>query len=252
MLEVVFQERFADSLNQRNEFKDVFCFADDLSMGNIENVLSEKRLDSIGKTSLETIQNTKETLNLLIQKCQSQEAIRIWYSNYPNEYCGMCWLIYELKKRMAKLPQIFLILLPNQVESENTIRKYMGWNEVHSKKLHNFLSLQKEAIPAFIDSAAFEWEKLQKENTMLRVCINGTIQSVPENFYDFFIEKEMAKMDDEFYEPALMGNVLGKYQLGIRDTWIAIRMDKMIEEGKLVVIKKGNRRILKKTNASND
>lgn len=50
----------------------------------------------------------------------------------------------------------------------------------------------------------------------------------------------------------VIGNVLGKYQLGISDVWISSRIDKMIENGILDIIKdaqKGDgnyRRILRK------
>ena len=33
-----------------------------------------------------------------------------------------------------------------------------------------------------------------------------------------------------------IGKLLGKYSLGISDSWYALRIDKMIEENKLVVV----------------
>lgn len=50
----------------------------------------------------------------------------------------------------------------------------------------------------------------------------------------------------------VIGNVLGKYQLGIGDVWISNRIDKMIENGMLEIVQgapKGEmiyRRILRK------
>ena len=50
----------------------------------------------------------------------------------------------------------------------------------------------------------------------------------------------------------VIGNVLGKYQLGISDVWISNRIDKMLEDGVLEIIQdapKGEtnyRRILRK------
>ena len=35
----------------------------------------------------------------------------------------------------------------------------------------------------------------------------------------------------------VIGNVLGKYQLGISDVWISNRIDKMLEDGVLEIIR---------------
>ncbi len=41
-------------------------------------------------------------------------------------------------------------------------------------------------------------------------------------------------MDNEFHEAIVIGNILSKYQLGIGDAWIALRIEKMIENGILI------------------
>ena len=42
--------------------------------------------------------------------------------------------------------------------------------------------------------------------------------------------------DDEFRESVLVGQVLGKNQLGIGDGWIALRVEQFIKEGLLLPI----------------
>lgn len=243
--------------------KDVFCFCNDLSVGDISgDCLSEERVRYASDTYslfpeectayLSDIQTAKITLDELIRRSSVGETIRIWYSEQPHEYCGMCWLISQLKKRMVKLPRIAAIKLPNQVESGDTIIEYTGWGEVRPEKFHEFLPLQKEVTAAFAYAAALKWGQLQQQNTSLRAVINGTLLSVPEDFYDPFIKTEMDKMDNEFNEAFLIGNVLGKYQLGIGDMWIALRIEKMMEDGILIPLtnpKQGcssYRRMLKK------
>lgn len=41
------------------------------------------------------------------------------------------------------------------------------------------------------------------------------------------------KEGDKFKEAQLVGQVLGKYQLGIGDAWIALRIEQFIKEGLL-------------------
>lgn len=95
-------------------------------------------------------------------------------------------------------------------------------------------------------------EELQHENSLLRAVVNGKLVSVPETLYDTFILRELSTLEDEFKEGILVGQVLGKYQLGIGDGWIALRIEQFIKDGLLVPITKPSpkapiyHRILKK------
>lgn len=72
------------------------------------------------------------------------------------------------------------------------------------------------------------------ENASLRAIINGKLISVPENFYDFIITKNLP--DNDFIMARLIGKLLGEYRLGISDNWYALRIAKMIEDSKLIVV----------------
>ena len=80
------------------------------------------------------------------------------------------------------------------------------------------------------------WKQLQQENAPLRIYLNGKLQSASENIYDSFILREVDEQADEFSEANLIGNVLGKNQLGIGDVWIALRMEKFIKEGMFTIV----------------
>lgn len=226
---------------------DIVCFADDLSMGDISgDCLSENRLKVQEKFGalfpkdaacyIELVKQDRDNLDRLVKRALAGETVRIWYSEQPMEYCGMCWLISQLKVRMKDLPRIRLIQQPNQVEIGNSIRHYMGWGGVPPEEFHQFLMLEREATPAFIAAAVAQWQQLQEENAPLRAAINNTLQSVPEDFYDCFITRELLAADHEFREAWLIGNILGKYQLGIGDAWIAARIEAMIEQGQLTPV----------------
>ena len=241
------KRRQKEAVSLGGDSRDVFCFSNDLSTGDISgDCLSENRSNYIASAYslfreecawyLDDLIETKKSLDELIRRSSTGETIRIWYSDQPYEYCGVCWFLSELKKRVEKLPRIWRIKLPNLVETENTMINYMGWGGVSPEEFYKFLPLQKEVTPAFISAAAFKWSELQAENAPLRAVINGNAQSVPEDFYDSFIRKEIDKMDHEFPEAVLIGHILGKYQLGIGDIWIALRIEKMIESGILVPI----------------
>ena len=70
----------------------------------------------------------------------------------------------------------------------------------------------------------------------MRATLNGQLISAPETLYDDFIFREIAAEDEIFQEAMIVGRVLGKYHLGIGDSWIAFRIEKMIHDGKLEVV----------------
>ena len=90
--------------------------------------------------------------------------------------------------------------------------------------------------PIFCRSCAAHWQALQAENAPLRAVLNGRLVSVPENIYDDFIIREIATEDEKFQEVMIVGRVLGKYQLGISDFWVAFRIEEMICAGKLEAV----------------
>ena len=80
---------------------------------------------------------------------------------------------------------------------------------------------------------AIRWQQLKKENAPLRLVINRQLVSAPETIYDSFILRELDAQPDEFMEARVIGNVLGKYGLGICDAWIALRIEQFIKDGML-------------------
>ena len=263
MLEAVFSESAAGSLKAalhredrgcgspsdifHSSPEDVFLFADDLSAGDISgDCLSEERQHSVSgmyspfpdecEHCLKRIQESAEALEELIRRSAAGEAVRIWYSGQPREYCGMCRLISELKKRLRELPPVSSVRLPDMTERGGILISYTGWSSVSPEEFQSFLPLEKEAGPAFIGAAVLRWAVMQQQNACLRAFINGRLQSVPEDFYDYIISKEIGRMDHEFPEDVLIGNIIGRYQPGVGDIWIALRIEKMVESGLLVPV----------------
>ena len=66
--------------------------------------------------------------------------------------------------------------------------------------------------------------------------INGRLVGVPASFYDPFIRRELAVAGETFQEAALIGRVLGKYELGVSDGWVALRVEELVRAGALRVV----------------
>ena len=186
------------------------------------------------------LKNAAADMRKICDRAAAGEDIRIWYSNQPDELCGLYWFMNKLCTLQACKNRINLVMLPNLLVDEkgDAIRRVNGWGQVEPGEWHKYLDFQTCASPELCQYYALCWRKLQSENAPLRAMLNGTLVSMPETLYDDFIIREIAEEKEEFQEALVIGRVLGKYQLGISDAWIALRIEEMISKGKLEVVSK--------------
>lgn len=170
-------------------------------------------------------------LELLLTFAYHHEPIRIWYSSMPYSMCGLLWLCSEMEKYSN---EVYVVELPRVVESRGNAVSYRSWGEVVPENLADFLPLQRKLSLAEIRKNAFDWKRLQSENAPLRAVINGTVISVPANFYDFLIRKYLT--NEPIREAVLIGRILGENPLGIGDWWYAQRIDRLIKAGKIEIV----------------
>ncbi len=254
-----------DAVPLESKRDDVYCFDIALSVGDIsDDGLGEQRrnvlrwmlsvgyIKDIEHQVDEKMQNTTKALASVMERYGAGEEVRIWYSDQPDELCGMYWFMTQLHTLNSQTT-IHLVKLPEwEYGKENTVISRNGWGDVVPSEWGRYIALQEDVRPTFLSACAMKWRQLREENAPLRVMLNGQMQSVPEDIYDSFILREIAIQKDEFKMAVVIGNVLGKYQLGISDVWVAKRIEKMIESGMLVVIEDspdgepGYRRVLRK------
>jgi hypothetical protein len=226
---------------------DVYGFNLTLSVGNIsEMTLGSERLeviqqlcsvfpiDNMDQVSHEILDRAKMNLETVYSRASAGEDIRIWYSNQPDELCGVYWLMAQLNQMQEISGNVYLVKLPEWESNEQgLVRRKESWGEVAPGEWTQYLKLQELASPIVCKSFAMRWMTLQKENAPLRAMLNGQLVSVSETIYDRYIISEIAEEVDEFQEARIIGQVLGKYQLGISDYWVAIRIEEMIKDGRI-------------------
>lgn len=229
---------------------DIYGFWLVLSMGDIsENQFDDKRMkiferifnnfpDGDGLWNAQKIlKRANENLKTIRERITEGESVRIWYSNQPDEMCGLYWFMHRLHQ--WNMPDIkpCIVKLPEWEEyADGTIVRRTNWGEVSPGEWHRYVELQKAVSPIFIRDCASHWSELQRENASLRAVLNGQLVSVSENIYDDIIFREINAESEEFREAMIIGRIMGKYQLGISDSLISFRMDEMINEGKLKVV----------------
>ncbi|WP_242833066.1 DUF1835 domain-containing protein [Desulfosporosinus acidiphilus] len=121
------------------------------------------------------------------------ESLRIWYSNHPDEMCGLYWFMGQLNQWKAHGQRVSIVKLPEgEADEKGNIVQKSRWGQVTPGEWHRYLAMQKPVIPVFVQSCASHWQELQRENTPLRATLNGQLISVPETLYDDFIFREIA------------------------------------------------------------
>lgn len=73
----------------------------------------------------------KATTETLFRRAGGGEPLRIWYSDCPEEYSGLCWLMSELEK-LPRHGDVFLIKQPSweSGEAPDSVVRHSGWGEV--------------------------------------------------------------------------------------------------------------------------
>ena len=205
------------------------------------------------EAAIEILERANEDLRALRKRAAEGATFRVWYSDQPDDMCGLYWFMSLFHQWNAYDRQVSIVKLPAwESDGNGNVVWKNSWAEVAPEEWHQYLSFQQIAVPAFIQSCASHWQELQAENAPLRAILNGRLVSMSEKLYDDFILREIEIEDREFLEAMIVGRVLGKYQLGICDSWIALRIEEMIDAEKLETVTSGEpnmpiyHRVLKK------
>jgi hypothetical protein len=185
----------------------------------------------------EILKIANENLQTIHERTVAGEALRIWYSNQPDEMCGLYWFLHQLNQWNVDDVKVSIVKLPEwETNEKGNIMRKNSWAEVAPEEWLHFLALKKTVSLLFIQNCATYWQKLQEESAPIRAVINGQLVSASEKLYDDFILREISEAGDEFHEARIIGRVLGKYQLGIGDSWVALRIEEMINDGKFEAV----------------
>lgn len=166
----------------------------------------------------------------LKEAANSGEDVRIWYSATAEEYCGLHWAMSVLgdKGRVTavKIPEMWTGCAGKIMNSTGGL-----WPE----DFHALFAFEREVKMEERKALRSHWSRLTEENSSLRAVVNGAVCSVPESFYDFVLYKVFPK--GEFRVVDAVGRALTEYPPGVRDWWYAKRILRMIDMGKLKIIK---------------
>lgn len=226
--------------------QDVYGFSLALSLGDISEEIPgpiRRRVlceyggfspsePGIGEQLDRWIDGGAEELRAVLERSAAGEPVRLWYSDQPDELCGFYWLLARLDG-LEQCGPVSAVRLPRWDQRDNSVVTYTSWGEVPPGEWSRLLPLEQPVSPILRRACANRWRELQEENAPLRAVLNGVLASVPEDFYDSFIRRELARMEEEFNESQLIGEVIGRCRLGIGDGLIHRRVQAMVDAGEL-------------------
>lgn len=185
-----------------------------------------------GEVTDELFRRGNESTEALFRRAGDGEPLRAWYSDTPEEYSGLCWLMWELS-RLPRHGEIRLVKQPawEPGEQQNTLVRHNGWGNVEPARWGSYLPLAEKVPDILCTALGREWQ--ETKSYPLRAVISGRLCGVGEDFYDWLILREIQAAPEEFHQARVIGSILGKNQLGLSDSWIALRMEEMIARGML-------------------
>jgi hypothetical protein len=189
----------------------------------------------------------KERFNRTVNRIMSIKEdipIYLWAAENAEEQTGLCFVVDLLKE---KNNDIFVL---NTTKGFNKLfnigkRKYSisHTGEIAPEKLQVIYEKLRQDQSSLTQQEREQYEKewlsLTENKETLRIWKNGTVQSVPEDYFDELIINRAKKLHgkrkikDFFKAARLIGDVLGHIHLDqyISDTFINYRLKKMIENG---------------------
>ena len=174
-----------------------------------------------------------DTLVRLRQAAETGERIRVWAAPWcPHEMCGLYYACHLLRDANSS---VFWVCPPREIR-----RKDGAWEQVHGlgqfppETLGDLAADAVKLPPELCRQYGDCWLELVKENAPLRAVVNGTLMSVPEEFYDFALCKNLP-----VEEPKRMGYVLAETLCkmpGIGDAWLYLRLMKLVKKGEVEIV----------------
>ena len=243
------RQRWAETIPLPGRCGDVIGLPLALSVGEIDEAeIGPKReaaltqlasIDPLFDRDLITkdLNAARTRLDTLIRRVAEGEEMRIWVGRNPDDICGLHWLMGQLTPIGWEHLAVTLVKLPDfEQRPDGTLVRYRGWGEVESSAFGRMSTAGEQLPTLYLRSLAEHWQSLMAENTPLRAVLNGQLVGVPASFYDPLILRELETQKDAFWEGRFIGHFLGKYDLGISDAWVALRLARWIEEGRFEVL----------------
>jgi hypothetical protein len=250
MIHIVFQQADIDVLNKAIEMDETLAgeiihVKDDYAVGPLADLNTpegwQERRDwwksllelSPHMEQLDMVDD-KLTVHQLKEKLgETSEDVWLWMGQNQHDVCGYYWLMSQLKDHQGRIFVLYLNNLPF-LNEKGSLYYPTAIHEILPKEIIKAKKLARPITLSEFEVDPDEWKKLCNENAMVRILEGGKkIVSKEENYYDKellgFITGEWQKVQKVFT------TAFSKMKVRTGDVFLAWRMRKLAEEGKLEI-----------------
>lgn len=242
---------FRKSNQHQNE--EIICIREDFSIGPIYKLESEegiqerkkwmKELLTITgsdseKDYLDWMETTLKSNPQVVMKIPNDSTVIIWHGRNASDEIGLRLVAFLLRNKKIQFEEVdvteYSLHIKYKVrDQENKEIPYVLRNvgELPSKMILEALHRKKSIANTIVQSLINDWEKWSQTKDLLRIVVDGKIAAVSEDYYDRFILENTSNE----YQKALrvVGEVMGKSDQCIGDTYLAFRVHQLIKQGQL-------------------
>ena len=168
----------------------------------------------------------QEDYEKLLDTAKHGGHLRVWKCDNPWEACAFRFLCDVLRDTDCS---VGVITMPD---------RWFDWGVMSNHQYCEFLHLEKQLTTDEKHHYSDEWRKLKTENTPLRAVVNGKLISVPESFYDCFIDEVIP--NGEFAVSDVVGKTFFKYRMPVGDSHYLLRIKRLLDENKLEFVRDKN------------
>lgn len=176
-------------------------------------------------------QERLETSQKGLARALQAPQIRLWIGE--QDACDLTaafWLCHLLRGREV---QMHTVLLPQMEWRGGEIRMASGAADFDAEQMSRHVERSVEIPAQARRYMAGRWQELQRENAPLRAMINGRVESVPEDFYDRMLLREIPQ--GEWRMGAVLARALGKMR-AVGDDLLYRRICAWIDRGVLETV----------------
>jgi hypothetical protein len=162
---------------------------------------------------------------------QPEEQVWIWMGQNQHDVCGYYWLMCQLKNYQGRIQVLYLNNLPF-ISEKGSLFYPTHLYQIRPREFLKARKLARQITLSEFELDPDEWKRLCSENAMVRILEGGKkITSKEASFYD----QELLNILTGSFQKVnkVLFTALGKMKVQTGDVFLAGRIRKLIEEGKI-------------------
>ncbi|MFJ8356657.1 DUF1835 domain-containing protein [Bacillus paramycoides] len=243
------------AFQQKSAYKNekVICINEDFSIGPIYKFVSSEGMQerkqwlkevliTTGPASdldyLGWIETTLQNNIQITEEIPGHSKVILWHGENASDAIGVRFVLSLLQDKNIQFEEVNITDFSHHIEYKVQDLQGKEIPHVHkslaampSELIFEALQMKKELSKEQIQIFIQDWEKCSQSNGVLRILVDGKITNVSEDYYDAAI----LELTSNEYQRAIriVGEILGRNEQSIGDTYLNFRVQQLIQQGKL-------------------